>query len=79
MFDVKEHEYENADWGSFDSFRMLPPPPLQLPGYKVRQLTASQEYHQTYLLAKSKKGEFEGCKYYINIVYLKLLVWCGEK
>ena len=62
------------DGDSFDSFGILPPPPPKVSGFKVKVLQASQDYHQTFLLAQERMSARK-CNH--SVYYHIVLVRCG--
>ena len=48
--------YEDVSGDSFDTgcIYMLPPPPPELEGYKVKELHESRDFHQTFLLSRKR-------------------------
>ena len=60
---VYDAVYQNVDvdGDSFDSMVILQPPPPKVSGYKVKEMHASQDYHQTFLLTKERQAGREYC------------------
>ena len=68
--------YEDVSGDSFDTGRiyMLPPPPPELKGYKVKELHESHDYHQTFLLSRKRTS---CCEYLLSIIVSAVLDYGG--
>ena len=68
---VYDAVYQNVDvdGDSFDSMVILPPPPPKVSGYEVKEMHASQDYHQTFLLTKERQAGREYCIHSITLCW----------